>query len=150
LAASVREAVARQYEEIVEALECRLAWVDAVSLARVPRLSPERGLDVDLQLYRQHYALTVFRDGELVDVRTKLRAGGDVESLCREVLRVPALHAAGGGEAIDSLCVLGADAAAIAAELEGAPTVHRIRVDDDDEDRHLQSSVETLLARGNP
>lgn len=147
LAASIRDAVAHQYEQIVEAVECRLAWVDAVSLARVPSLSGSHGLDVDLQLYRDHYAMTVIRDGELVDVRTKLRAAGDVEALCREVLRVPALH---GGDSIDTLCLLGADAPVVGAELEGVPAVGAIRIENDDEDRQLQSAIETLLARGNP
>ncbi len=160
LAAAVREMVALQYEQIVEAVECRLAWVDAVSLARIPsrstRPSRKGELDVDLQLYAGHYCWTVFREGELVDARTKLRTADDVELVGREVLRVPALHdsAASGDcdaqDSIDSLCLFGADAASVAAALEDSPRVRAIRIETDDEDRHLESSLETLLARGRP
>ena len=157
LAAAVREMVALQYEQIVEAVECRLAWVDAVSLARIPSYStrPSRKgeLDVDLQLYAGHYCLTVFREGELVDARTKLRTAGDVEFVCREVLRVPALHDSADSDAQDSiasLCLFGADAASVAAALEDSSRVRAIRIETDDEDRHLESSLETLLARGRP
>ena len=160
LAAAVREMVALQYEQIVEAVECRLAWVDAVSLARIPSCStrPSRKgeLDVDLQLYAGHYCLTVFREGELVDARTKLRTAGDVELVCREVLRVPALHDGAASadcdaqDSIASLCLFGADASSVAAALEDSSRVRAIRIETDDENRHLESSLETLLARGRP
>ena len=52
LAAAVRDVVALQYEQIVEAVECRLAWVDAVSLARIPSCStrPSRKGELDVEL----------------------------------------------------------------------------------------------------
>ena len=160
LAAAVREMVALQYEQIVEAVECRLAWVDAVSLSGIPswsiRPSRKGEIDVCLQLYAGHYCLTVFREGELVDARTKLRTADDVELVCREVLRVPALHdsAASGDcdaqDSIDSLSLFGADAASVAAALEDSTRVRAIRIENDDEDRHLEFSIQTLLARGSP
>lgn len=147
LAAAVREPVVRQYEQIVEALECGLAWVDGVSLATIPLHPAGRGLDVDVQLYRGHYTLTVFHDGELVDVRTKLRSGGAVSLVCREVLRVPALHES---EAIESVRVLGENASAVADELARSERARDVRVDNEGEQRQLQVSLETLFARGNP
>ena len=157
LAAAVREMVALQYEQIVEAVECRLAWVDAVSLSGIPswsrRPSQKGELDVCLQLYAGHYCLTVFREGELVDARTKLRTADDVELVCREVLRVPALHVSADSDdqdSIDSLSLFGADTAPVAAVLEDSSRVRAIRIETDDEDRHLESSIETLLARGSP
>ena len=160
LAAAVREMVALQYEQIVEAVECRLAWVDAVSLSGIPswsiRPSRKGELDVCLQLYAGHYCLTVFREGELVDARTKLRTADDVELVCREVLRVPALHDSAASadcdaqDSIDSLSLFGADAASVAAALEDSTRVRAIRIENDDEDRHLEFSIETLLARGSP
>ena len=163
LAAAVREMVALQYEQIVEAVECRLAWVDAVSLSGIPswsiRPSRKGELDVCLQLYAGHYCLTVFREGELMDARTKLRTADDVELVCREVLRVPALHDSAASAAsadcdaqdsIDSLSLFGADAASVAAALEDSTRVRAIRIENDDEDRHLEFSIETLLARGSP
>ena len=157
LAAAVRDVVALQYEQIVEAVECRLAWVDALSLTGIPNWSarPSRKgeLDVGLQLYAGHYCLTVFREGELVDARTKLRTTGDLELVCREVLRVPALHASADSDAqdsIDSLSLFGADAPSVAAALEDSSRVRAIRIETDDEDRHLESSIETLVARGSP
>ena len=110
-------------------------------------------LDVCLQLYAGHYCLTVFREGELVDARTKLRTAGDVELVCREVLRVPALHVSADSDdqdSIDSLSLFGADTAPVAAVLEDSSRVRAIRIETDDEDRHLESSIETLLARGSP
>ena len=157
LAAAVRDAVALQYEQIVEAVDCRPAWVDGLSLTRIPswsaRSSRTGELDVALQLYTGHYCLTVFREGELVDVRTKLRTAGDLELVCREVLRVPALHASSDSDAedsIDSLSLFGADAVSVATALEDSSRVRAIRIETDDEDRHLESSIETLVARGSP
>ncbi len=157
LAAAVRDVVALQYEQILEAVDCRPAWVDALSLTRIPswsRRSSRRGeLDVALQLYAGHYCLTVFRDGELVDARTKLRTAGEIEPVCREVLRVPALYDSSESDAeksIDSLYLFGSDAASVATALEDASQVRTIRIETDDEDRHLESSIETLVARGSP
>ena len=160
LAAAVRDVVALQYEQIVEAVDCRPAWVDGLSLTRIPswsrwsaRSSRAGELDVALQLYAGHYCLAVFREGELVDVRTKLRTAGDLELVCREVLRVPALHASSDSDAedsIDSLSLFGADAARVATALEDSSRVRAIRIETDDEDRHLESSIETLVARGSP
>lgn len=160
LAAAVRDVVALQYEQIVEAVDCRPAWVDALSLTRIPswsrssaRSTRKGDLDVALQLYTGHYCLTVFREGELVDARTKLRTAGDLELVCREVLRVPALHASsdsGGEDSIDSLSLFGADAASVATALEDSSRVRVIRIETDNENRHLESSIEMLVVRGSP
>lgn len=157
LAAAVRDVVALQYEQILEAVDCRPAWVDALSLTQIPRWSArssrQNELDVALQLYAGHYCLTVFSKGELVDARTKLRTAGAVELVCREVLRVPALYDGSESDterSIDSLYLFGADASSVATVLEDSSQVRTIRIETDDEDRHLESLIETLVARGNP
>lgn len=153
LGAAVRDVVARQYERIVETIGCRLGWVDGASLCRIPgwsaRPSSPGTLRVEVQLYIDHYCLTVFRDDELLDVRTKLRRAhiGDTELVFREILRAPILYDA---RRVDSLGLYGYEAAAIASAVEDKPEVGEVRVVDGDEDRHLESSIEILLERGRP
>jgi hypothetical protein len=147
----VRTAVAQQYERIVEAVDCQLGWVDSASLCHIPRQVSRRVraelVEVHVQLYVDHYCLTVVRGGELIDTRIKLRSAGDLERVVREVLRAPVLH---GSETIDSLRLSGKDATAVAELLGDAAGVGEIRVDCDGERRHLESSIETLLERGTP
>jgi len=153
LGAAVRDVVARQYERIVETVGCRTAWVDGASLCRIPgwaaRHSPPGTIRVDVQLYVDHYCLTVFRDDELLDVRTKLRRGhtDDTELVVHEILRAPVLYDA---RRVDSLGLYGLDAATIGSAVENTPEVGEVRILDGDEDHHLESSIEILLERGSP
>ncbi|TDI41638.1 MAG: hypothetical protein E2P02_14455 [Acidobacteria bacterium] len=149
LGAAVREAVAEQYEQVVEATDSRLGWVDSTSLARIPawaRPSGGSGLDVQLQLYENHYCLSVFVEGSLVDLRIKLRPAGILDGVQREVTRLPALH----GVALGAITVLGEGAAALAAALEEIPDVGRVHVEDDGEERLLASALKALLERPRP
>ena len=143
LGAAVRSSVISQYEDVVEAAECRLGWVDGISLVRIPGWAAEsrdtEGLDIQVQMYSDHYCLSIFRDGRLVDLRSKLRRAADLDGVQREVARVPALH---GDDPVRSLRVYGADSGALA-------TAFGITADDD-EDSHLESVLVTLLARGRP
>lgn len=153
LGAAVRDVVVRQYERIVETVGCRPGWVDGASLCRIPgwaaRHSPPATIRVEVQLYTDHYCMAVFRDDELLDVRTKLRHAhtDDTELVVREILRAPLLYDAG---RIDSLGLHGHDAATVASSVEDEPKVGEVRVGDGDEDHHLESSIEILLERGRP
>ena len=149
LGAAVREVVAEQYEQVVEATDSRLGWVDSVSLARIPdwaRPSGGSGLDVQLQLHANHYCLSVFLEGSLVDLRIKLRPAGILDGVQREVTRLPALH----GVALRAITVLGEGAAALAAALEEIPDLGRVHVEDDGEERLLASALKALLERPRP
>lgn len=149
LGAAVREAVAEQYEQVVEATDSRLGWVDSASLARIPawaRPSGGSGLDVQLQLHENHYCLSVFVEGELVDLRVKLRPAGRLDGVQREVMRLPAVH----GAPSRSITVLGAGAAALAALLEEIPELGHVQVEDDGEDLLLASALRALLERPRP
>lgn len=153
LGAAVRDAVVEQYERIVEVVGCRLGWVDGASLCRIPSWAARPGrpgaLQVYVQLYVGHYCLTVFRDGELLDTRTKLRTvdEDDVELVAREIVRAPILH---DSAEVGTIGLCGRDAAAVAAELERTGEAVEVRIIDDGEDRQLASSIETLLERGRP
>jgi hypothetical protein len=97
LGAAVREAVVRQYEQVIEAAECRPGWIDAASLVRIPSWAEasesEPGTTVvQALLYRDHYALTIFREGELIDVRIRLRSGDDVDAVAAEIRRLRVLY----------------------------------------------------------
>jgi len=147
LGAAVRETVVRQYEQAVEASDYRLGWVDAASLVKLPGWaapSSGDGLDVQTQLYQGHYSIFVFRNGVLVDARTKLRAPGDVRAVERELLRLPRLHEV---EKLGSLTLRGEDASSLATCVEGVDDVGRVQVVEDGEDPLLASCVVELLGR---
>jgi hypothetical protein len=149
LGAAVREPVARQYEQVVEATDNRLGWVDGASLAKIPvwaRSTSGDGLDVQVQLYETHYCLSVFADGALVDLRVKLRPAGSLDGVQQEVARLAVIH----GAPSRSITVLGEGAAALATVLEGISELGRVHVEDDGEDRLLASAVMALLERPRP
>jgi hypothetical protein len=151
LGAAVRDAVARQYERIVEAVDCSAGWVDGASLSQIPvRAARPASLGlvaIDVQLYVGHYCLTLWRGGALVDARVKLRSGGDVELIAREVRRAAVLHEA---DTVDSLRLSGVDATAVAEALGDASELREVQVDREDERAQLETSIETLLERGSP
>ena len=146
LGVAVRRAVAEQYEQVVEATDSRLGWVDSASLARIPLWagsSEGRGLDVQVQLYESHYCLSVIVAGGLVDLRVKLRPAGVLDGVWREVMRLPAIH----GAPSRSVTVLGEGATALGTALEELPELGRVHVEDDGEHHSLAAAITALLER---
>jgi hypothetical protein len=149
LAAAVRESVVRQYEQVVEAAECRLGWVDAASLARIPswadRSASDPGLTlVEALLYSMHYFVAVFREGALVDVRTRLRSGDDAEDIANELARLPAMY---GVDAIDAVRLSGEDAPRCARALLESRLGSRVSFEEGGEKKELEAALAAVLAR---
>lgn len=149
LGAAVREAVVRQYEQVVEAAECRLGWVDGASLVRVPSWAEASASDpgttlLRAQLYTSHYVLALFREGELVDVRTRLRSGDDVGAVAGEILRLPAIY---GVSALGAVALSGESASACARFLSESRVEARLSFEDDGEERQLEAALAALLLR---
>lgn len=148
LAAAIRNAVVRQYEQVIEASDSRLGWVDGASLARIPlwadRATSDEGVTVYTQLYASHYFLAVFRSGELVDVRTRLRSAGDAESVAEELKRLPALYDT---PSIGRLVLSGDGAALCATRLAEVPSVSQVSVSEDGEESQLAACLRALLQR---
>ncbi len=155
LAAAVRRVVLHQYEQAVEALGCYAAWVDGASLVRIPVWTQEvkehfshddsGGLNVHVQLYPGHYTLILFRQCELLDVRTKLRHSTDAQKVVEDLIRIPSLYE--GGEC-RRLTVRGEGAAAMVDELEGTGLAQdRLELGEEGEEAHLRSLVEILIRR---
>jgi hypothetical protein len=147
LGAAAKGVVVRQYEQVVEASECRPGWVDCASLVRIPLWTEgsltEPGLSLRVQLYPGHYVLAAFRAGELVDLRIRLRTSGDASSVSEEIRRVPAFH---GVTSLVSLTLSGAGAEEAAAMVEGA--ARATSVVEDSEERQLEGALDELLRRG--
>lgn len=149
LAAAVREAVVRQYEQVVEAAECRVGWVDGASLVRIPAWAEASASDpgivvVRALLYGSHYVLALFREGELVDVRTRLRSRDDVDAVACEIRRLPAIY---GLDALGTIAVGGEGASACARLLSEAGVNARLSSEDEGEEKQLEGSLSTLLNR---
>jgi hypothetical protein len=149
LGAAVREAVVRQYEQVVEAADCALGWVDGASLVRIPgwaeASAPAAELTVRVQLYSSHYVLAVFRAGELVDLRTRLRSGDDVAGPAEEVLRLRTLY---GVSSLSSVTFHGADASRCAREVGSDGGLGTIAAREEGEEGQLVSALAVLLQRG--
>lgn len=149
LGAAVREPVIRQYEQVVEAAECALGWVDGASLARIPgwaeASAPAPELTVRVQLYLSHYVLAVFRAGELIDLRTRLRSRDDVAGAAEEVLRLRALY---GVSSMGSVTFHGADASRCAREVGSDEGLGTIAAAEEGEEGQLVSALAVLLQRG--
>jgi hypothetical protein len=150
LGAAVRGAVIRQYEQIVDAVDCRLSWVDGASLVRIPlwaeASASEREVVGRVQLYRSHYHLAIFRGGELLDIRTRLRSDGDVEAVAEELLRLPALA---GVASFGSVVVSGEDAGSCVRRLseeDGFP-LGRVAATEEGEETQLAATLEALMRR---
>jgi hypothetical protein len=148
LAAAVRESVVRQYEQVVEAAECRLGWVDAASLARIPswadRSASDPGLTVvEALLYSSHYFLAVFREGALADVRTRLRSGNDAGEIATELARLPAIY---GVAALDAVTLSGEEAPLCARALLDS-RLGAVSFEDGGEKRALEAALAAVLAR---
>lgn len=149
LGAAVREPVVRQYEQVVEASECRLGWVDGASLVRLPAWAEASGpvpeLTVRVQLYLSHYVLAVFRSGELVDLRTRLRSRDDVSGAAEEVLRLRALY---GVPSLSSVTFHGEDASRCAGEVGSSAGLGTVAAAEEGEEGQLVSALAILLRRG--
>jgi len=149
LGAAVRESVVRQYEQVVEAAECRIGWVDGASLVRVPSWAEASKADpgvtvVRALLYGDHYMLALFREGELRDVRTRLRSGDDVDAVAVEIRRLPAIY---GVPALGAVTLSGEGASACARLLSESPIEARLSLEDDGEERQLEAALAALLQR---
>jgi hypothetical protein len=148
LGAAARDAVVRQYEQVVEAAECRLGWIDAASLVRIPAWAEasasEPGTSVRAQLYLSHYALALFRGGELVDVRMRLRSGDDIDDVAAEIRRIPAMYDL---PALASVTLSGEGASACARALSESRTDARVSAEDEGEERQLEAALSALLER---
>jgi hypothetical protein len=149
LGAAVRESVVRQYEQVVEAAQCRLGWVDAASLARVPSWADKSASDpgptvVEALLFTSHYFLAIFRDGALVDVRTRLRSGNDVEEIAGELGRLPAIY---GIPALAAVRLAGEGASDCARALLETRIETPVFFEDGGEKRQLEASLAALLSR---
>ncbi len=149
LGAAVRESVVRQYEQVIEAAECRPGWIDAASLARIPSWTDQSGSDpgtilVELLLYSSYYFLALFREGELLDVRTRLRAADDVDEVASELRRLPAIYGVAG---LGAVRLSGEGASACARALSDSRIEARLFLEDGGEERQLEAALEALLAR---
>ncbi|HSF20090.1 MAG TPA: hypothetical protein VLK65_31525 [Vicinamibacteria bacterium] len=147
LGAAVRNVVVRQYEQIVEATGARLRWVDTCSLARIPgwaqESKSEETMVVHAQLYRAHYSLAVFRSGELIDLRFKLRPPGTFDGVVGEISRLPGLY----GAPVGSLTLSGEGASACAERARETFDFGRISTGEEDERGLISGSVRALLRR---
>jgi hypothetical protein len=149
LGAAVREAVVRQYEQVIEAAECRPGWIDAASLVRVPSWADASQSDpgtilVEALLYSDHYTLVLFRGGELLDVRTRLRSGDDVDAVAAEIRRLPAVYDLPGLGAVE---LSGEGASACAGLLSDSRVEARLSLADEGEERQLEAALAALLRR---
>jgi hypothetical protein len=149
LGAAVRESVVRQYEQVIEAAECRPGWIDAASLARIPSWTDRSDADagtilVEALLYSSYYFLALFREGELLDVRTRLRAPDDVDEVASELRRLPAIYGIG---ALGAVRLSGEGASACARALSESRIEARVLLEDGGEERQLSAALEALLAR---
>jgi hypothetical protein len=148
LGAAVRKSVVRQYEQVIEAAQCRPGWIDAASLVGIPSWADASHADpgtivVQALLYRDHYALVLFRGGELIDVRTRLRSGDDVDVVAAEIRRLPAIYDV---PALGVVTISGEGASACAGILSGARVETRLARDDGEESQ-LEAALESLLRR---
>ena len=160
LVAAVRGAVLRQYESAVEAVGCRVSWVDGASLIRIPdwyreaKAERENGLraeatsaplQVHVQLYPGHYSLSVFRGGALTDIRVKLIAGEDGSRVINELTRLPAIS---GGSEYEQLTLYGVGAATLFEQLDEHELMKgRVRLGEDGHQAHLSSLMARLAGR---
>lgn len=143
VAAAVRTAVVRQYEQVVEAADCQVGWVDGACLAQLPRWSQAlvgaSGLHLRVVLEPASFCAAVFVDGKLEDVRLKLRPP-TLAALRSELERIPALH---GVDAASSVHFFGDEA----DELAEAYPCADVRADPAEP---LSLALETLLERREP
>jgi hypothetical protein len=160
LVAAVRGAVLRQYEKAVEAVGCRVSWVDGASLIRIPDWSREASaerengpggegtsalLQVHVQLYPGHYSLSVFRGEELIDIRVKLIGGEDSSRIMDELIRLPAMS---GDAEYAQLTIHGVGAATLLEKLgEHELMKGRVRLGENGHEAHLSSLMAALVRR---
>jgi hypothetical protein len=153
--AAVRQAVLRQYEQALEALGCRVAWVDSASLIGIPDwVGSDRPSDssdgsdrirILVQLYPRHYTLSVLGRGEMFDIRTKLRSSGDESRIAEQLTRLPMMF---DGAQFPEVTLQGVSAGVLARELEAAGFGReQIHIGDEGEETHLGRALGLLLQR---
>jgi hypothetical protein len=123
--------------------------MDAASLVRIPDWAETTGLDpgstlLRAQLYASYYVLVLFRGGELLDVRTRLRPPGDTDAVAEEVQRLPAMY---GVPRLDAITLSGEGASDCARVLSAAGLETRLSWEDEGEERQLEAALSTLLSR---
>jgi hypothetical protein len=149
LGAAVREAVVSQYEQVVEAADCRTGWIDAASLARIPAwaeasASEPESAAVRAQLYLSHYVLVLFRAGELVDIRTRLRSGDDADAVAAEIGRLSAFYDL---PDLRAVVVSGEGASDCARLLPEERFPAGVSVEYDGEEEQLEAALSRILER---
>lgn len=147
LAAAVRRPVLEQYEQALEVLGYHASVVEPASLVRVPewtrraRRAGVRELSVYVQVHPRHYTLAVFRGGDLVDFRLRLRPSGDTAPILDELARLGTLHENCG---LGLVSIAGDQSSALGAQLEEAFDAGRIETGEDSEEGHLKSLLAAL------
>jgi hypothetical protein len=155
IVAAVRQVILRQYEQALEALGCRVTWVDGASLIGIQEWmgrwssgesgGGSDGIRVLVQLYPGHYTFSVFEQGQMLDIRTKLRSAGDVSRIVEQLTRLPTIF---DGAQHEDITVDGVDAAELGEQLEAAGIDReRIHIGDRAEETHLAHALELLLRR---
>lgn len=155
LVVGVRDAVAAQYEQIVDAVACPPNWLDGMSTAQIPewarrfRTASGGNLALQLQLYRRHYVLTLFRGVELIELRVKLRAPGELTAVAEEAARLLTLELQKTAEGEENAMaeVSGEGALDCAEELRRAGSFGSIELGAENEQDHILNSLRALLER---
>ena len=152
VAAVMRTVVLRQYEQALEALGCRVVWVDGASLVRIPGWAREAGgtrtptagedLELHVQLYPGHYTLAVMSGTELLDLRTKIRDSGDENRIAADIRRLPSLF---DGRSYRRISLRGTGAVTLSELLEA--TSCPVHVGEEGEEDHLTNLLEIVMQR---
>ena len=154
LAAAVRRPVLRQYEQLLEAIGCSPSWANGASLARIPAWAREVSgspgslpggvLRAYLQSYRHHYTWVVFHQGELVDVRVRMRTSGELGRMVDDSLRLPDVYDAVGESEI---IVSGDGANRLVAEIGERGELHATHSGAEGEPAQLESILGMAMQR---
>lgn len=153
LAAVIRRPVLRQYESVLEAIDCQPVWVDGASLVSIPGWAratrvgrgPHTTVSIQAQLFTRHFTLSVFRDGEILDFRTKLRSPGDLARVAEDFSRLQSIYGEDGSYA---LTLWGEDVAELVEHIESKGSGFRqLAIGQEGEEAHLRGVVANVVAR---